>query len=777
MAKHRSFKIEFPLGGLNRRGAFRQQPPYTSSDLLNVRAVGSLLGRERGGSRPGLIESHIDDLGAAIRLISPMTLSLGDGFTNWSDNFSGLSMAAAWTKATWAASLPLILPSALASVDTSVDEGEATLETLPISTASAYTVEMFLTPWNGAWHGKYRLYLRLNNTTPNIAADGVMVELVMTGSTGAYTGKIRSVTGSTVTDYTITPGTIGSARPGWLSVSVTTNTVVVYWCGTQLISQAVAANSGTKVGFGMEATVAGGLCLANTFRVQYYSTGEVSALRTMLIVSAAGDLYRELTFGRLTAISSSLTVRDDVPVQAAQSGQKLYLADYGDVAASGTDGSVAGTALDATGVADWTAVGILPADMVAVISNVTGTAVAGTYEIQSVAAGAVTLTATAGTGNCAYRIERAPKVYDPLLNTIVILTATDGQVPTGCPLISRWMNRIVMSGASIAPHVWYMCRPGDELDWDYSQTDSQRAVAGTTSEAGVPGSPIVAQVPFSDDYLIFGCRTSLWRLRGDPAYGGSLDSLSHTVGIIGPNAWCLGPAGEVVFLSLDGIYALPPGGNSYPISLSRETLPQELMNLNPDMLTVALEYDIQGRGVHIYLTPISSNSRVHWWMDWERKTFWPVTLDSDHEPTATCAVQSTAIEDSGVILGGRDGILRRLSDLAETDCGEVYVTYAVMGPIGLAKDAQVGSILSMDAVMAEDGGDVTWALQPSLTFEGAVSAASSDTGTWTDGLNATNHPACRGQAFTLKITGASGRRWGVEEITATVKEAGRRRMV
>ncbi|MHB8108121.1 MAG: hypothetical protein ACYDH4_11950, partial [Candidatus Cryosericum sp.] len=743
----------------------------------NVRAVGSLQGRERGGSRPGLVESHIDNLGAAVRLIAPMTLALGDGFTAWSDNFSGLSMAAAWTKASWAAALPSILPSALASVDTSVDEGEATLETLPIDTTETYTVEMFLTPWNGAWHGKYRIYLRMNNTTPNIAADGVMVELVMTGSTGAYTGKVQSVVGSVVTDYTITPGTIGSARPGWLSVSVTTNTVVVYFCGTQLISQAVAANAGTKVGFGMECTVAGGLCLANTFRVQYFSTGTVSTLRTMLIVSADGDLYREETFGRLTAVTSALTVRDDAHLQAAQSGQKLYLADYGDVAASGTDGSVAGTALDATGIADWTTKGILAADMVAVISDVQGTAVAGTYKIQSVAAGSVTLTAAAGTGNCSYRIERAPKVYDPLLNTISILTATDGQVPTGCPLICRFMNAIYMAGAEIAPHVWYKCRNGDELDWDYSQTDSQRAVAGVSSEAGVPGSAIVALIPHSDDYLIFGCRTSLWRLRGDPAYGGSLDSLSHTVGVIGPNAWCLGPAGEMVFLSLDGLYALPPGGSTYPISLSRETLPRELQNLNPDMLTVSLEYDIQGRGVHIYLTPVSSNSRVHWWMDWERKTFWPVTLHSDHEPTATCAVQSTAIEDSGVILGGRDGTLRRLSDLAETDCGEVYTTYAVMGPIGLARDAEVGVMISMDAVMAEDGGDVTWALRPSLTFEGSTSAATSDTGTWTDGINATIHPACRGQAFTLKITGGSGRRWGMEDIVATVREAGKRRIV
>jgi hypothetical protein len=321
-----------------------------------------------------------------------------------------------------------------------------------------------------------------------------------------------------------------------------------------------------------------------------------------------------------------------------------------------------------------------------------------------------------------------------------------------------------------------MSRQGDPLDWDSSQEDSQRAVAGTSSAAGVPGDAIVALAVHSDDYLIMGCRNSLWRLAGDPAYGGTLNVLSQTVGIIGPKAWCLGPAGELVFLSMNGIYVLPPGGNSYPVPISDEPIPREFRNLNPDTLTASLEYDVQDNGVHIYLTQSSPNSRVHWWLDWSRKTFWPVSLAADHEPTATCALQATAIEESGVLLGCGDGYLRRFSDLAETDCGEAYETYAVFGPIALAKDAQAGRVLSIDAVMAEGSGDVTWELVPSLTFEGVLSVDVSDTGTWEDGINATEYPACRGQAFSLVVTGSSGRRWAVEQITAVLAEAGRRRI-
>jgi hypothetical protein len=210
--------------------------------------------------------------------------------------------------------------------------------------------------------------------------------------------------------------------------------------------------------------------------------------------------------------------------------------------------------------------------------------------------------------------------------------------------------------------------------------------------------------------------------------------------------------------------------------MSRETLPREFLNLDPNVVTASLEYDINGRGVHIYLTPDSSNARTHWWLDWDRKTFWPVSLDTDHEPTATCAVQGDRIEDSGVILGGRDGTLRRLSDLSEADSGTAFPSYAVVGPFALGPDGMTGSILVMSAEVAEGSGDVTWATYPALTFEATESADESDTGTFVAGLNASVRPGCGGQAATIKLTGETARSWAIEQIIATIKPTGRRRI-
>ena len=773
--KHKS-RIRFPLGGLDRRSAYRQQPPFSTSNCGNVRPVGTIENRERGGSRPGTIESHLDDLGSNPRFLHPVILAPGDGFTAWSDTFGGAAFAAAWTQASWATDIPYIL-SAMATVNTDIADAAVVRDALPIDDTNAYTVEILVVPWAGEFHGVYRLYLRLDDATPAIATDGVAIEVTMTGSSGAYTGTATSYLAGASTEYTLTGGTLSSARPFWLIAQVTGDTVVVYLDGTIILNQAVDAQGGLRVGFGLECTEDGGLNLCNVFRVQYYSTGSTDALRTMLIASAGGSIWKEGPYGRMTVQVFDPDVRDDVALNTAQSGQKLYIADYGDLRITQTDGLVSGTTLTATVNPTWNALDIDTDSDVVVVSNVGGATVEDTYKIASVAAGSLTLASAPGNGTCAFRIERAPKVYDPIGDTLVIMTATDGQVPTGNPLVARHLDRIFFGGAEVAPNAWYAARQGDELDWDYAQEDSQAAIAGPASEAGVPGEALTAFIPYSDDFLIMGCRTELWRLKGDPAYGGILDNLSHTIGIVGQDAWCLGPAGEMIFLSLDGIYILPPGGDTKPISMSREVLPQELLNFDPNTTIVNLEFDIQGRGVDIFLTPDSSNTRTHWWFDWERKTFWPITLPSNHEPTATCALQATAIEDSGVILGGRDGMLRRFTDLAETDCGTTFTSFIDVGPVPLAGDGAVGTLISIDAVIAENSGDVSWGIIPGLTFEATATASVQATGTWEAGLNATIHPAGHGQAFVLRLTGESGRQWAFEQAVAVIGSAGPRRIL
>jgi hypothetical protein len=56
MRKSRLLSIRFPVGGLDKRYGFQNQPPYTTAYCLNVWPTERTTGRERGGVRPGVTQ-------------------------------------------------------------------------------------------------------------------------------------------------------------------------------------------------------------------------------------------------------------------------------------------------------------------------------------------------------------------------------------------------------------------------------------------------------------------------------------------------------------------------------------------------------------------------------------------------------------------------------------------------------------------------------------------------------------------------------------------------
>jgi len=73
-------RVLFPLGGQNRRGGYAQKTePYSTPRALNVRGVGPLEKRGRGGVRPGLSKLVDNDFGDTIRALSSLTYIDGDG--------------------------------------------------------------------------------------------------------------------------------------------------------------------------------------------------------------------------------------------------------------------------------------------------------------------------------------------------------------------------------------------------------------------------------------------------------------------------------------------------------------------------------------------------------------------------------------------------------------------------------------------------------------------------------------------------------------------------
>ena len=779
MPKGNKYKLDirFPLKGMNRSHAFQDgQGPYTTYDTLNVRPTDPILERERGGSRPGVDTAYSTQLGggAAIRLLDDVTYISTDGFTEFVDTFVGTTVGTTWNQI-GSDALPSITNN-LVNISFAAD-GKAAHDLISnFDTSQAYTSEIFIVPYQGAHHGKYQIYGMMNDTTPVPTTDGFIAEITMVGS-AAPTATLKKYASSVESSIDTGTGSGTYAKAGWLSVTVSGTTVTMYWDGESIGTGTIAGLSGTRVGFGVECTESGGVCLINQYRTQYYETSPNERRKNILIASSNGVVYKDTVANTLTSIGGSLTLASDRLLCSAERAQKLYIADVG-LRVDGTDGTTSSTTFDDVAGKDWTTYSIDVDDDVVVISNVGGAATAGVYTIASFDATSITLDSAPGDGTCAFRIERGTKVYDPSADTLSLWNATSGkgQIPQGEPLIARYRDRMVLAGGPEAPHVWYMSRQGDPLDWDYSLTDAARAVAGTSADAGTVGEPILALITHSDDYLVFGCQNSMWVLRGDPAYGGFIDNLSENIGIVGKQAWCHGPEGQIIFLSRDGLYGIQPGAQKYPQSISREVLPQELRDISSNTFTVTMEYDVRHRGIHIYLSSANTQTVSHYWYDWEQKSFWPVTLATNFDPTAATVFYSPTERQTFVLLGGRDGYVRRYDNFFETDGGNSITNYVTMGPIRLGgRGLNDGNISELTAVMGANSGNVTWDVIVGDTPEAAATGSSFESGTWVAGLNYNNHPRGRGDAFVLKITGSGTTKWAYERAQATVRKVGKTR--
>jgi len=623
-------ELRFPMGGLNRRFAYRLQPPYTTAEAVNVRPDGVPDGRERGGSRPGLCQAYYNDLEDPIRMLAKVTHieEEDNDLAVWVDGFTGPTLNPTWEAAGWSGAPSL--PDTLVRDKLEVvypDEIAALRRSFPISISgdgnySTHIISMLLVPWHSQYGGTFRLYARMDEGDPDITDYGVVAELDLAGSSGDYSGTLTSYADGTPTEYEFDEGSVGYAGPGWFTMIVAQRGITCLWRGNVLTRQLVAATSPatlrSRVGFGVKATVSGSTCLVDQFRLEYHSSAETGPKQVnTLVVSVAGNVYYEredhltenadVSPGLLRLYNTDLNLDSSHYTCATEQSQKLYIADYGPVRISGTDGSIdaTGKKLTASGVSDWRLYDIDANNDVVVVTDGTGDIDDGTYTIESVAETEVNLDSSAGgAGNCSYNIQRGPKVLDPAELTLELWTATadKGQVPTGCPLIASYRNRVVLA----KDHVWYMSRSGDPNDFDYGAgaEDALRAVAGSNTDAGDIAEPMTALIPWGDDFFIFACERSMWLLRGDPALGGIIDNITRSIGIIAPKAWCYGPDGVLLFLSRDGFYAMPASGQGKPESISRERLPRELSDIDGKQFDVFLAYDQRARGVHITQSPI-----------------------------------------------------------------------------------------------------------------------------------------------------------------------------
>lgn len=818
----RLVNVQFPLAGVNRKWAIQQQPPFSCYDASNVRPFDSIALRGRGGTRPGLAKAFGERVGTAnaapFSFLTDVRADFSSGDYRY-DDFTDPTLAAMWSAASWGSGVHNVGGTGFDAGMAYPNDYPATtaygnvtlLEDVGLNGSADYAITLNLTRVSD-WGLRFDIYCRLSDSTPAFLTNGVRFWLQRQSLfTSTFTAALDVYASGAVTTYpwgsVSLSGSTAIMRMTWTNGTTTVAGIVN---GTSVGSQNISAHgaaSGTRVGFGSESSPTDHSGLVDSFRVDFTPEAVSEQTSRRIVAGREGDIWRQSALNAIENVSATPTINSDNQLSVAEMFGKLYIADYGDVRQKGVSGSVTvgpPDYVDDAGVTDWTTLGIdTDDDMVEVYEGAAGVT-EGTYAIAGISVGnGVEIAYTGSAGSCKYIVQRGPKVYDLRANTLALLTPTAGYVPLGCPLVCRYRQRIVWAGADHQPHIWYMSRSGDPLDYDYSLglDDGGRAIAGTSSEQGVIAEPITALAPVGDDYLIFGCKRSLWIMRGDPGLGGRIDNLSQTVGIVARKAWCILPGGGFLFLAHDGLYLT---GGQEPVPFSEHAVPDEWRSVeNTDYVSMA--YDSIDHGVHLFLTKSTTTATRHWWIDINNKSFWPVDFGStSHEPQASMEPED-AEQWGGVLMGGRDGYIRRFSRGAVNDDGTEIDAYILYGPILLGGHGYYEGILQeLVGILAEASGDVNWAVFTGNTHEAAntetvptlfgayvvdesdnnlvdesdnyvrASATRDRQGVWTDGLNFTARPNMSGASFVLKLYSPDTmtEHWAIEEIRAVISPAG-----
>jgi len=306
---------------------------------------------------------------------------------------------------------------------------------------------------------------------------------------------------------------------------------------------------------------------------------------------------------------------------------------------------------------------------------------------------------------------KAPKVYDPVTNTVSDWTATDGgNIPPRFKLIATWAGRTVVARCD-NPSQWAMSEINEPDHWDFfpAVPTYSSAVSGTTALAGQPSDIINTIVPIGDDLLIFGGDHSIRRLTGNPAVPSSqIQLITDTIGMSFGPSWSRDAQGFVYFHSSRGGVYVMGGDGSGLRSLTEGRIQRRFESIDLSAYYVELEFNDRDQVLHVFVVPYGAGGTIVAHYRWHKPTnsWWP----DKHSTTATqptCAymLDGDTESDRILLIGCEDGYIRKINETAYTDDGNVIGTECLIGPLApMDNDDNVRTtVLSANLAADQDG--------------------------------------------------------------------------
>lgn len=370
----------------------------------------------------------------------------------------------------------------------------------------------------------------------------------------------------------------------------------------------------------------------------------------------------------------------------------------------------------------------------------------------------------------------AIKRIDTMNRTIGPIVPVEGVPPDGVHIVSAWRGRLLAVRGE-DPHNIYASKSGDVTDWEYGP-DVPNALQAWVLNAGVPGGSIGRAIrcviPWRDDILLIGTDSSIFELRGDPADGGAVVILTESVGIWGQSSWCADPGGNVWFYGSGDVFRLAPGG-SMPERAFGDRVRDFLLERNSAEYLIQMQWDTGRSGLWLFLVSVLGERSV--------AVFYDATADAvefhefpeNHGPISSMIYDGDGLTDRYLLMGGEDGVIRRLDTESLSDDGALvasYVDFTAVKPAGPGNQAKL--IESM-LVMADGVNHATLSVRTGDEYMSAASANPSWENIIESGRRtSTFRGRARGETFIYRLANESPEHgWAFESLQAAFLPAGR----
>lgn len=362
-----------------------------------------------------------------------------------------------------------------------------------------------------------------------------------------------------------------------------------------------------------------------------------------------------------------------------------------------------------------------------------------------------------------------------------------GVMPTRAYEICRYRGRIQLCRDPNYPHQWYQSRQLNPFDFLFVPGDAQSPVHGNQADCAEVGDIVVTAIPYSDDILVYGCANELWVMHGDAAFGGELDPLDKTTGILGDRAWCWDDKVNLYMMCTVGLLRIPQGFGQTE-NLTRELYPDFISDLafDPILHRITLAFSANDFGIHIFRTTLTTGACIAWWYDLRTEGLFPDAIPTAMGVYSAFYYQSEISAHKKLLVGCADGYLKSFDKATKNDDGTTITSYIGFAPLALSthprKDGIIKNIDIVTGIGDTDSDGVTCTVHIARTAAQIIKKLNDgDTAAFTKVFITPNwsksnldRRSIRGQWGAIVLTNnVNTESWSMERLIVDSKEIGR----